>query len=51
MPVYVGQGVGLLTGARPPVAEVVAELAGAADLLRDAGRLVSGPPTSGGGEA
>lgn len=41
MPIYIGQGVGLLDGGRPAVADVVAELAGAADLLRDATRLVA----------
>jgi nitronate monooxygenase len=41
MPVYIGQGVGLLDGRRPEVAGVVAELAGAAGLLRAAARLVA----------
>jgi nitronate monooxygenase len=41
MPVYVGQGVGLLDGNRPPLADVVAQLAGAATLLRDAASLVT----------
>jgi nitronate monooxygenase len=41
MPIYIGQGVGLLDGGRPAVAEVVAELAGAATLLRAAARLVA----------
>jgi len=41
MPVYIGQGVGLLDGRRPAVADVVAELAGAARLLRAAARLVA----------
>jgi len=36
MAVYAGQGVGLLDGSRPPAAAVVAELAGAAGLLRRA---------------
>jgi nitronate monooxygenase len=41
MPIYAGQGVGLLDGSRPSVADVVAELAGAATLLRAAARLVA----------
>jgi nitronate monooxygenase len=36
MAVYAGQGAGLLDGARRPAAEVVAQMAGAADLLRRA---------------
>ncbi len=40
MPIYIGQGVGLLDGRRPAVADVVGQLAGAATLLRDAARLV-----------
>lgn len=40
MPVYAGQGVGLLDGVRRPIAEIVSELAGAADLLRAAARRV-----------
>jgi nitronate monooxygenase len=40
LPIYIGQGVGLLDGSRPSVADVVAELAEAATLLRDAARLV-----------
>lgn len=42
MPVYVGQGVGLLDGSRPTIAEVVAELAGATDLLAAGAELVRG---------
>jgi nitronate monooxygenase len=42
MPVYAGQGVGLLGGQRRPVADVVAEFARAADLLRAAGARVRG---------
>ncbi|MEJ7628257.1 MAG: nitronate monooxygenase [Nocardioidaceae bacterium] len=42
MPVYIGQGVGLLDGTRPRVADVVAELAGAAGLLRAGTDLVTG---------
>jgi nitronate monooxygenase len=41
MPVYIGQGVGMLDGDRPSVAEVVERFAGAATLLREAARLVS----------
>ncbi len=41
MPVYAGQGVGLLDGNRPSVADVVAELAGAGQLLREAAGRVS----------
>jgi hypothetical protein len=41
MPIYIGQGVGLLDGSRPTVADVVAELSGAARLLRDAAGLVA----------
>jgi nitronate monooxygenase len=40
MAMYVGQGVGLLDEQRPPAAEVVAELAGAAERLRQAADLV-----------
>ncbi|MBA3232405.1 MAG: nitronate monooxygenase [Propionibacteriales bacterium] len=40
MAVYIGQGVGLLDGSRPTIAEVVAELAGASDLLRRAASAV-----------
>ena len=36
MSVYAGQGVGLLDGTRPSAAEVLEEMAGAADLLRRA---------------
>ncbi len=42
MPLYIGQGVGLLDGSRPAVAEVVGRLAGAAALLRAAAGLVTG---------
>lgn len=42
MPVYVGQGVGMLDGSRPSIADVVAELGGAADLLGAAAELVRG---------
>jgi nitronate monooxygenase len=41
MPLYIGQGVGLLDGSRPAIADVVAELAGAAALLRSAAGLVA----------
>jgi len=40
MSLYAGQGVGLLDERRRPAAEVVAELAGAAELLRQAADLV-----------
>jgi nitronate monooxygenase len=40
MAMYVGQGVGLLDDQRPPAAEVVAEFAGAAELLQQAAGLV-----------
>jgi nitronate monooxygenase len=40
MAMYVGQGVGLLDEQRRPAAEVVAELAGAAELLQQAADLV-----------
>lgn len=43
LPLYIGQGVGLLDGSRPTVADVVAELSGAAALLTEAARLVTGP--------
>ena len=49
MPVYIGQGVGLLDGSRPTVADVVADLSGAAQLLSDAAARVS--PTGPGGVA
>jgi nitronate monooxygenase len=42
MPVYIGQGVGLLDGERPTAAEVVERLAGAASLLSAAAGRVSG---------
>jgi nitronate monooxygenase len=41
MPVYIGQGVGMLDGDRPSVAEVVERFAGAATLRREAARLVA----------
>ncbi len=41
MPIYIGQGVGLLDGRRPAIADVVDELGGAADLLRAAAALVA----------
>jgi nitronate monooxygenase len=41
MPIYIGQGVGLLDGERRPIADVVADLAGAAALLRKAATLVA----------
>lgn len=41
MPTYIGQGVGLLDGERRPIADVVADLAGAADLLKNAAHSVS----------
>jgi len=42
LPVYAGQGVGLLRRGRPTVAEVVADLAAAGDLLKQAADCVSG---------
>lgn len=42
MAVYAGEGVGLLDSTRRPAADVVAELAGAADLLRVAAGSVDG---------
>ena len=43
MAVYAGQGVGLLDGTRRSAAEVVEEMAGAADLLRKAAWAVGDP--------
>lgn len=42
MPVYVGQGVGLLDGSRPTVVQVVTQLSGAAELLTSAAARVEG---------
>lgn len=47
MAVYAGQGVGLLDGVRRPAAEVVAEMAGAADLLRRAAGAVGAVEAAG----
>ncbi|MGI8577828.1 MAG: NAD(P)H-dependent flavin oxidoreductase [Nocardioidaceae bacterium] len=42
LPVYVGQGVGLLATGRPAIADVVSQFGGAASLLRQAAGAISG---------
>ncbi|MGH3366399.1 MAG: NAD(P)H-dependent flavin oxidoreductase [Nocardioidaceae bacterium] len=44
LPMYAGQGVGLLDSSRPPAAAVMAELKGAGSLLRAASDLVEDGP-------